>query len=221
MPPKISITFYIIFIMKKILLTLALLLTMGFYTTAQAFSFDWGITGGYSLTKMKLDGDIKHHMNSDNRSGWFIGAKANVGLFMGFGLDGALIFEQDKMNMNNKGDNFYSESETQRTLSIPLNLKYSFGLGSAANIYATTGPQFDVNLGADHWYDNSFRREDFTASWNIGAGVKVLSHLDLGIVYNFGISKFGESLLEVGTNKDWKVGEAKSNSFKVQLTYYF
>lgn len=207
--------------MKKIILTLALLVSLGFSTTAQAFSFDWGITGGYSLTKLKLDGDAERFYNSDNRSGWFIGAKANIGLAMGFGLDGALIYEQNKMNINNNGDNFYNESETLRTFSIPLNLKYSIGLGSAANIYATTGPQFDVNLGADKWYDNQFNREDFTSSWNVGAGAKLFGHLDLGIVYNFGISKLGESLLEVGTNKDWKTSEAKTNSFKVQLTYYF
>ena len=207
--------------MKKIILALALFVSMGFATTAQAFSFDWGITGGYSLTKLKLDGEFGKNFNSDNRSGWFIGAKANVGLAMGFGLDGALIYEQNKLNVNNNGENYYSESETLRTFSIPLNLKYSIGLGRLANIYATTGPQFDVYLGASKWYDNSFRREDFTASWNVGAGAKLFGHLDLGIVYNFGISKLGESLLEVGTNKDWNVSEAKSSSFKVQLTYYF
>lgn len=207
--------------MKRIILALALFISMGFATTAQAFSFDWGITGGYSLTKLKLDGDFGKNFNSDNRSGWFVGVKANLGLAMGFGFDGALLYEQSKLNVNNNGDNYYCESETHRSLSIPLNVKYSIGLGSIANIYATTGPQFDVNLGADKWYDNSFRREDFTASWNVGAGVKLFSHLDLGLVYNFGISKFGESLLETGTNKDWNVSDAKSNSFKVQLTYYF
>ena len=209
--------------MRRIILALALFVSMGFATTAQAFSFDWGITGGYSLTKLKLDGKVNDNFISDNRSGWFIGAKANIGIAMGFGLDGALIYEQNKMNLNNRGDNWYCDSETFRTFSIPLNLKYSIGLGQMANIYAATGPQFDVNLGADKWYDNRFRREDFTASWNIGAGLKLLGHLDLGVVYNFGISKLGQSLLEVGTGKDWNLpeGEAKSNSFKVQLTYYF
>ena len=209
--------------MKKIILALALFVSMGFATTAQAFSFDWGITGGYSLTKLKIDGNADKYFNSDNRSGWFLGVKANVGLAMGFGLDGALLYEQNKMNINDSGEYFedYNNSETHRSFVIPLNLKYSIGLGSMANIYATTGPQFDVNLGADKWYDNQFRREDFTASWNVGAGAKLFGHLDLGIVYNFGISKLGESILETGTNKDWNVGEAKSNSFKVQLTYYF
>ena len=205
--------------MKRIILALALFVSMGFATTAQAFSFDWGITGGYSLTKLKLDKE--YNINSDNRSGWFVGAKANIGLAMGFGFDGALIYEQNKFNVNNNGDNFYCETETLRTFSIPLNLKYSLGLGKLANIYATTGPQFDVSLGASKWYDNSFRREDFTASWNVGAGAKLFGHLDLGVVYNFGISKLGQSLLEVGTGEPWNVGEAKTSSFKVQLTYYF
>ena len=209
--------------MKKIILTLALFVSMGFATTAQAFSFDWGVTGGYSLTKLKLDGDAEKLFNSDNRSGWFVGLKANVGIAMGFGLDGALIYEQNKMNINNNGDNYYCDSETLRTFSIPLNLKYSLGLGQMVNLYAATGPQFDVNLGASKWYDNQFSREDFTASWNIGAGAKLFGHLDLGVVYNFGISKLGKSILDTTTGENWNVpeGEAKSNSFKVQLTYFF
>ena len=207
--------------MKKIILALALLVSFGFATTAQAFSFDWGITGGYNLSKLKLKGEANNLFNSDNRAGWFVGAKANVGLAMGFGLDGALLYSQQKMNVNNNGANYYNTSETQRSFEIPLNLKYSIGLGKLASIYATTGPQFEFNLGSDKWYDNYFKREDFTSSWNVGAGAKLFGHLDLGVVYNFGISKFGESILEDVTNKDWKTSEAKTNSFKVQLTYYF
>ena len=205
--------------MRKIILALALILSLGFSTTAQAFSFDWGITGGYNLTKLKLDGELNKAFNSDNRSGWFVGAKINLGLFMGFGVDGALLYSQNKMNIN--GVDNLSTSETQRAFQLPLNLKYSIGLGRIANIYATTGPQFDFNLGDDDWYNNSFNRKDVTSSWNVGVGAKFLGHLDLGLVYNFGISKFGESILEETTHKDWNPGDAKSKSFKVQLTYYF
>ena len=216
--------------MKKILLTLALLVTMGFNTTAQAFSFDWGITGGYNLTKLKLKGGTNQLYESDNRSGWFIGAKANIGLAMGFGLDGALIYSQNKLNMKDDyADQDVSRNRTNRTMEIPLNLKYSIGLGSVANIYATTGPQFDFNLNDNNWnitsesYTGTFNREKMSTSWNVGAGVKLLSHLDLGIVYNFGISKMGKTVINnLGGDTSWiKNDHVRMNTFKVQMTYYF
>ena len=40
--------------MKKIMMTLALLLSMAWATPASAFGFDWGVTGGLNLTKLKL-----------------------------------------------------------------------------------------------------------------------------------------------------------------------
>lgn len=84
--------------MRKSTLALALLLTLCFATTARAFSFDWGVTGGMNLSKVKLHGASNDYFNSDNRAGWFVGAKANVGLFLGFGLDGALLYSQQKLN---------------------------------------------------------------------------------------------------------------------------
>lgn len=208
--------------MKKIVLALALIVAMGFSTTAKAFSFDWGVTGGYTLTKMKLDGGADRLFESDNRSGWFVGAKANVGLFLGFGLDGALLYSQQKLNINNEGSNYYNSSETHRSFEIPINLKYSIGLGRIASIYAATGPQFDFNIGDDHWYNNKFKRENMVTSWNVGVGAKLLKHLDLGVVYNFGITKVGKTFLDEVTDHEWETtGDAKSNSFKVQLTYFF
>ena len=213
--------------MKKILLTLSLLVSMGFATTARAFSFDWGITGGYNLTQLKLKGDMKHNFNSDNRNGWFVGAKANLGLAFGFGLDGALLYSQQKMNVSD--DDFYSKSETQRTIAIPLNLKYSIGLGKYLNIYAATGPQFDFCLNNNSWditspdYTGTFDREKVTTSWNIGAGTRIMKHLDLGIVYNMGISKVGKTVLKnlTGDNVWGESDDARVNTFKVQATIYF
>ena len=210
--------------MRRIILALALILSLGFSNTAQAFSFDWGVTGGYNLTKMKLDGQMDKAFNSDNRSGWFVGAKFNVGLFLGFGVDAAAIYSQNKINLN--GVNDYSTSETHRSFELPINLKYSIGLGRIASIYAATGPQFDFNLGGDDWYKGNpayhFERENMTTSWNVGVGAKLLKHFDVGVIYNFGITKLGKSVLDqAGTGIDWKSDDAKANTFKVQLTYFF
>lgn len=216
--------------MKKIFLTLVLLISMGLANTAQAFSFDWGITGGYNMTKLKLGGDLDRLVKSDNKSGWFVGAKANVGLIMGFGLDGALLYSQQKMYFQEKGDDF-CKNDTRRSIEVPINLKYSVGLGSVATVYLATGPQFDFNIGGKRtnfmdWEEDyedfsTFKRETMTTSWNVGVGAKLLGHLDLGLVYNFGLSKLGEAIYENTTGQQWKNDDTKMNTFKVQLTYYF
>lgn len=92
-----------------------------------------------------------------------------------------------------------------------------------------TGPQFEFNVGNKNYsfgsedYLTTFKRENMTTSWNIGIGTRILSHLDLGLTYNFGISKVGETLLGemVDDRPNWESNEAKVNTFKVQLTYYF
>lgn len=207
--------------MKKIIFTLALLLSLAWATPASAFGFDWGVTGGLNLTKLKLKGDAKQMFSSDNRAGWFVGPKAHMSLAMGFGLDGALLYSQQKYNLTERGDDGISESKTSRSIAIPINLRYSIGLGSVASVFITTGPQFDFNIGNKDWYDNTFERENMTTTWNVGAGVKVLGHVELGVGYNFALGKVGESLvsntgISVGENSDFR-----SNTFTAQATIYF
>lgn len=210
--------------MKKIIFTLALLLSMAWATPASAFGFDWGVTGGLNLTKLKLKGDAKKLLSSDNRAGWFVGPKAHLSLAMGFGLDGALLYSQQKYNLTSQGANGYSENKTNRSLSIPVNLRYSIGLGSAASVFITTGPQFDFNLGNKDWGNEtfSFERENMTTTWNVGAGVKVLGHVELGVGYNFALGKVGETLVEnAGINVGHQADNYRSNTFTAQATIYF
>ncbi len=211
--------------MKKIIFALTLLLAAAWSTPAQAFGFDWGVTGGLNLTKLNFDGKTKDYFKSDNQAGWFIGAKAHVSLALGFGLDGALLYSQQKYNTDYNG---WSESKTSRSIAIPLNARYSIGLGSIASVYLSTGPQFDFNLGDKDWYDGTFKQSNMTTSWNVGAGVKLLSRLEIGLGYNFGIGDVGETILDlggsVGALPTIPVGDGdkvNSNTFTVSATVYF
>lgn len=220
--------------MKKIILSLVLLVSFVGAQTASAFSFDWGVTGGYNLTKLKIDNQSKF-FDTNGNSGWFLGVKANVGIVAGFGLDGALLYNQMKYTNTATFNNAsVSINETSRSFAIPINLKYSIGLGKMANVYVTTGPQFDFALGDKKNDDNAtlivstFEQENMTTSWNVGAGVKLFKHLDLGLSYNFGLSETAKQTINnVGGvtigftplgNFDTKV---KANTFKIQATYYF
>ena len=198
-----------------------MLLSMGYATTASAFGFDWGVTGGMNLTKMNLKGDMNKLFKSENRAGWFVGAKANLSIALGFGLDGAIVYSQQKYNITGAAQGLYSDSETARSFEIPINVKYSIGLGSLASVYLATGPQFGFNIGDKTWYGGAFERENMTTSWNVGVGAKVLGHLDVGVGYNFGLGKVGEALVNEIGGVDWKSSDSKANTFQVQVTYYF
>ena len=220
--------------MKKIILSLLLLVSFVGAQTASAFSFDWGVTGGFNLTKLKVDKQSKFFDTKGN-AGWFAGVKANVGLFAGFGLDGALLYNQMKYSTAaDFGLDAISINETSRSFAIPINLKYSIGLGKMANVYVTTGPQFDFAIGDKKDKDNatlivsSFEQENMTTSWNVGAGVKLFKHLDLGLSYNFGLSETAKQTIDIvggatigSTLPENFNTKVKANTFKIQATYYF
>lgn len=212
--------------MKKIMMTLALLLSMAWATPASAFGFDWGVTGGLNLTKLKVKGEKKNIFSSDNQAGWFIGPKAHLNLAMGFGLDGALLYSQQKYQLCALENTTY---KTSRSISVPVNLRYSIGLGSVASVFLTTGPQFDFNIGnKDYTFgDGMFERENMATTWNVGGGIKVLGHLEIGVGYNFALGNTGKTLLEYSGNSSMIGGstninnDIRANTFTTQATIYF
>lgn len=200
--------------MKKIILSLVALLCLA--APAQAIDIDWGLSAGLNLTKMKFTGTDVLGDNLKNKAGFFIGPKVNVGLAMGFGLDGALLYNQRTLGI---GD----ETSTAHSLEIPINVKYTIGLGGTG-VYLATGPQFGFNIGDKKIFDGALQQSNMVTTWNVGAGVKLFDHLDLGLGYNFGLGKLGESIVStispiaipIGTADDYK-----ANTFTVQVTYYF
>ena len=204
--------------------------------TAKAQKFSYGIVAGYDLTKVKYSGDMKNNFSSDNKSGWYVGPKIVFSTVIGLGVDASLQYSQRKLNITQEGYidgnvvyDKVSQSQTYRTIEIPINLRYSIGLGSSASVFAYTGPQFGFalqnmkfnNLGTG----NNFSRENLNTTWNIGAGVRLFKHLEASVGYNFALGKAGKAILNgVGVNE----GESqdlelkyKTNTFQVQATYYF
>lgn len=148
--------------MRKLFLTLALLLSLAVATPAGAFGFDWGITGGLNLTKLRLSDNLKNVFSSDNQAGWFIGPKVNLSLVAGLGLDASLQYSQRKLQVSD--DEGQSNYKTFRSIEIPINVKYNFGVGRVASIYVATGPQFGFNVGSRSWNSSEARTTDSSAT---------------------------------------------------------
>lgn len=175
---------------------------------AQA-QFSWGIKGGVNLVSNDLSNlsgivqDKAQIMNKDNYTGFFIGPKAELRVpILGFGIEAAALYSQKGMSV---GDN---ETFKQNSFQIPLNIKYSFGLGNVANVFIAAGPEFGFNVGETTKVFNNVQFDDMTGvttgdvsayvlekstlSINIGLGATLLNHLQVALNYNMPWGKTGE-----------------------------
>lgn len=191
--------------MKRILLALVLLLAFG-TREVSAFGYDWGLTGGVNMTKLKVKNATIANFSTENWAGWFVGPKVNLSLIAGVGADAAVLYNQQQIGTKT-GD------ELWRSLEIPINARYNIGLGKVASVYIATGPQFGFNLGNFKGFDT----ENMYTTWNIGAGVKLLGRLEVGLGYNFGLGKLGE-LVDTSNSP---AGSLKKNAFQLKAAVYF
>lgn len=225
--------------MKKILLSL-LLAAAGLLVAAPARAqlFKFGVVTGMNLSKLSIKGDkgavsnaLNQVLDSENRAGWYVGPKIWINTPLGIGVDGALQYSQRRLDTP-------AGSDTYRSLEIPVNLRYNIGLGSIASVYVSTGPQFGFNVGGmdgEDWLNTAvggltgngsavFKKSNMNTTWNVGAGIKLLGHLELGVGYNFGIGNVGKTVIDL-SGYGSALGEAeveyKTNTFQVQAAYIF
>ena len=208
--------------MKKFLSSLVLLAVLA-VMPASAQSIKFGVKGGMNVSSMSFDKDV---IDSENRVGWFIGPSMKLSLPI-IGFDIAAFYDQKETEVDNV-------AIKQQSILIPVNVRGNFGLGSLASIYLAAGPQFGFNVGDDEFswlstdsYTNTFQLKKSSLSLNLGAGVTVLKHLEVGFVYNIPLGKTGDADV-LGTTGElisntWKnvMGDAKTNTWSISAAYYF
>ena len=140
-----------------------------------------------------------------NTTSFFIGpmVEATVPL-LGLGIDGALLYSQ-------KGENEWK----QQGIEVPVNLKYTIGLGSTLGVYLAAGPDFYFNLKDIDWADVKTTQVGI----NLGAGVKLLRKLQVGITYQIPMGDTFEGMDLV--NGVDKAISAKTKTWQVSLAYIF
>ena len=198
--------------MKKIITFVVLLAAVTM--TAQAQGVKFGLKGGLNITKMSVSKDVA---DPDNQTGFYVGPTVKLSLPLGFGVDIAALYDQRSAKIEADGDTGIqgagNEKITQKSLNIPVNVRYNIGLGSKAGVYLALGPQFGFPVG-DKVYNTQlgeYRLNDANLSFNFGAGVYLLKHLEIGFTYNLAAGKSGEfkNLNDVDThNNAWQIGAA-------------
>ena len=212
--------------MKKwiTLFTVTVCLAMAMPAKAQ---IKFGVKGGLNLASASLSDAWDAKGNADNYTGFFIGPMVDITIpIIGLGVDGALMYSQKGTKIS--FDDLGSTTFKQQGIEIPVNLKYSIGLGSSASIYFAAGPSFYFNMKSDDDFTfnsvaGSLDYDKSEVSLNLGAGVKLLRHLQLGVNYNMGLTDSAKAKID-SPSSAWDAinGESyKSKMWQVSVAYLF
>lgn len=200
--------------MKKIFsafMVMALLLI----TIPANAQFKFGVKGGLNISKLSVSKDI---LKSDNQTGFFIGPMAEFTIpIVGLGVDVAALYNQSGVTTVSGSEG--EVNSTLKTVEIPINLKWTFGLGSTAGVYVAAGPQFGFNVG-DRIIQDIYEFKKNNTTFNVGAGVKLIRHLQIGVNYNFGLSRVA-SIIGNDEFKEFAGEKIRNNTWQISLAYLF
>lgn len=210
--------------MKRTLIVCSLALLSFIPASAQ---FSWGLRGGLNLVNNDITAVSKESASSkDSYTGFFFGPMAEVQVpIIGIGVDVAALYSQKGVELPD------TSTMKNQSLSIPMSLKYSLGLGNFAAVYFAAGPQLDFRIGdLNKSFNDGNEVKDFAlekSSWsiNVGAGVKLINHIQAGINYNIPVSKEGAVKVidnpTPGAVIDNEPVDFKSSTLQFSLTWTF
>ena len=192
--------------MKKIVSVLMVAVALMMAAPAQAQLIKFGLKGGMNFSELDLD---KKNVEAVTKSstGFFIGPMAEITLpIIGLGVDGALMFSQRNAELA-------GEKVKQQGLEIPVNLKYTIGLGSVLGVYIAAGPDFFFNFKDIDLKDiENVDTKKAQVALNLGAGLKLLRKLQLGVTYQIPMGNSFElkdaTELITAKNKTWQASIA-------------
>lgn len=173
---------------------------------------------------MKFNSDV---FDKTNQAGWFIGPTVKFTLpVVGLGMDVSLLYDYRAAKLTYDDD---KKTVKQQQIAIPINVRYSVGLGSAASIFAFAGPQIGFNVGDKdfHWTQGSsyaLKKSDFSV--NLGFGVTAFKHLQVTANYNVVCGKTADVTWKKATDAagdalGLKKKGSRNNSWQLGVAYFF
>lgn len=196
------------------------------YATTTHAQVKFGVKGGLNVTNMSFSKDV---FDASNKTGFFFGPMVKITVpIVGLSFDAAALYDQKEADVKYAGnDNEYlTENVKQKSINIPVNVRYGIGLGSLANVFLFAGPQWGINVGDKDFKWNtgssySLKKSNFSV--NLGAGVTLASHLQVSANYNIACGKSADATLSKALESVSKAGTDKSrnNSWQIALGYWF
>ena len=181
---------------------------------SQAQLVKFGVKGGLNLTKMDMDQGV----DASNRTGFFFGPTMIIDLpLTGLDIDASALYDYRESKVEAYG---VSENLKQQQIAIPVNVRYGFGIGDVARVFAFAGPQFgfviDKEQSIKQVADWKLKTSNFSV--NVGVGAMVLKHLQATVNYNIACGKTGEITLR---DTGHAISKGKSHSWQLGLAYIF
>lgn len=196
--------------MKKIT-GLVLIILMALVAVPAKSQLKFGVKGGLNISSVHLNSDL---VKADNVTGFQIGPMIETTIpLVGIGLDAAILYSQKGMDM--KTDIGTTTNVKTDYLDIPVNLKWKFGL-PIIKAYLSAGPYVGIRVGGDKFWDvpgnalGSLKAKNFSAGLNFGAGVELISHLQVGFNYGLGLTdNYSAEKFDLSAkNRGWSVTAA-------------
>lgn len=214
--------------MKKIKVTLVVLLAVLVSSLSANAKFGIGPKVGVNINKLSFSGKnvAKDLLSSDNRAGFNVGLTAEyIAPVLGLGADISLMYAYQSTtvgyNFNVPGMGSLKDSEKIHGsfFEIPLHLKYKLSIPAAEKIvapYLYTGPSVAFKLSGGDSYGSTKKTQ---WGWDLGLGLQLIQHLQIGAGYTFGINKVAGIVDgDLNTSGDIKV---KSNYWSVTAAWMF
>ena len=203
----------------KTMLIIALVAIFGAFQARADFRF--GIKAGLNVNDMNFN---KKVLDESNRCGFTAGVMTEFTVpLIGIGFDLSLMYT--RMNAQQEtyydsNDHYIVEKFGKDFLEIPLNLKYKLSIPAVSSIiapYIYTGPSLALKLSKGD--DNFFKTKTAQWGWNLGLGVQLVKHLQIGAGYTWGINNVVKTLkVADGVASDVK---AKNNYWTITAAYLF
>jgi len=201
--------------LRTVIIALALSLAMSANAQLKV-----GLKGGLNISDFSFSEDM---FKSHNRTGFFVGPTLRLTLpLAGLGIDAAALYNQREAELSEQSSaGIESMTVRQKSIDIPVNLRYDLGLGSSFGVFAFAGPQWSINVGDDNFKwdsSSSYSLKKSTVSVNVGFGVCLSSCLQLSANYNVPCGKSGEVSFGDGVKAGF---EGRHKTWQIAAAFYF
>ena len=173
-----------------------------------------GVKGGLNIASVHFSTDV---LQSDNVTGFQISPMIEGSLpLVGLGFDAAILYAQK--GLETKTVSGEKTSLKNDYIDVPVNLKWKLGL-PVMKVYLAAGPYVGFRVGGNKIWElpgsmvDQVKTKSFSAGLNFGAGVELISHLQVGLNYGLGLTNnYSMESLSLtksdGKNRGWSVTAA-------------
>ena len=190
---------------------LIVLFSVIYMSSAQA-QLSFGVKAGVNVNNISLN---KSDFSTDNLTGFQVGPMLEWVFFGNLGIETGAFYSQRGIKIKSMHD--IKINKNVGYLDIPVNLKLMIGSSDVFRPYLAAGPYVSFNL-SDSKINDQWEAKSFAAGINLGAGVRLIKFLQIGINYGMGLTDDYNATLDRSINDLIK---AQSKTWSVTAGIYF